>query len=322
MVSLVLGLIVIGGVISVVLSNRRSYNSTEGLSQVQESARTAFELLARDIRQSAGNGCDNTAGTANVLRPSAAWWRDWYGLRGFDGTDVDPAVADGTAIGQRIAGTDSIHTQGIDGVPLPLEIHNAAGGRLEINAATTPFGAGDVMMVCDFDHAAIFQASAYDPGTSSVFHAEGVLAPGPGNCSQGLGFPTDCGSVTGNVYTFARNSAVGRMAAVAWYVGANGRPADGGRSLYRRRLAPGGLLVTEEVVAGVTNLRVTYGVNGSELIRDGSVLGSADWPNVNSVFVELTADSADTNVSTNATVNNGRFQKTFSYLITLRNRVP
>ena len=59
MVAMLLGLIVVGGVISVMLANKRSYRTNEGLAQVQESARTAFELMARDIRQSAGNGCDN-----------------------------------------------------------------------------------------------------------------------------------------------------------------------------------------------------------------------------------------------------------------------
>ncbi|HEY6126246.1 MAG TPA: prepilin-type N-terminal cleavage/methylation domain-containing protein, partial [Steroidobacteraceae bacterium] len=98
MISMVLGLVVVGGVISVVLANRRTYNTNEGLSQVQESARTAFELLARDIRQAAGNGCDNTTGVSNVLNTSTAWWRDWYGMEGFESSETDSAVAQGPGV--------------------------------------------------------------------------------------------------------------------------------------------------------------------------------------------------------------------------------
>jgi type IV pilus assembly protein PilW len=67
MISMVLGLVVIGGALGVVLSNRQSYRTNEGLSQVQERARTAFELLARDVRQAGVTGCNNNGRVANVL---------------------------------------------------------------------------------------------------------------------------------------------------------------------------------------------------------------------------------------------------------------
>jgi type IV pilus assembly protein PilW len=319
MISMVLGLIVVAGVISILLANRRSYDTNEGLSQVQESARTAFELIARDVRQAGGNGCDNSRGTTNALAATTAWWRNWVGMRGYDEAAVDPAVAIGATVGQRVAGTDTLMTQGLDGVALPVELHSAASGQIDINAVTTPFVAGDIMMVCDFDHATIFQASGYSAGTPSVFHLAGVGTPG--NCSQGLGIPTDCSSTTGNVYTFTRNSLIGRVSAVSWYVGNNGRFTDSGTSLYRARLAPGGVLVTEEMVAGVTDLNIRYGVNGSPDIFDAATLSAAQWDDVNSVFITLTATSADAGVST-AAANNGRLSRTFTYLITLRNRIP
>ncbi len=46
-----------------------------------ESARTAFELLARDVRQAGNNGCGNTNRIANVLKNSAGWWTQWFGTR-------------------------------------------------------------------------------------------------------------------------------------------------------------------------------------------------------------------------------------------------
>ena len=49
MIALVLGLMVIGGVTSVFLSNKQSFRTNTALSQVQENSRIAFELMARDI---------------------------------------------------------------------------------------------------------------------------------------------------------------------------------------------------------------------------------------------------------------------------------
>src|SRR5688500_3368499 len=186
MIAMVLGLIVVGGVISVMLANKRSYRTNEGLAQVQESARTAFELMARDIRQSGGNGCDNNNRTANLLNPSALWWQNWFGVRGIDGTDVDPAVANGTTIGTRVAGTDSLHVQGIEGAGLPVQLHNAAATTIQLNAASSTFVVDDIVLVCDQDHAAIFEVTAYDSGSRTITHGNGGAGPGPGNCASGL----------------------------------------------------------------------------------------------------------------------------------------
>src|SRR6187399_2844810 len=118
MVSMVLGLLVVGSVIGVLLANKRSYGTNQGLSQVQESARTAYELLAHDIRQADGSGCGTAARTANVLNGGATWWDTWFGLVAYDAAQTDPAVAIGTAVGDRVAGTDSIHVESLDGAGL------------------------------------------------------------------------------------------------------------------------------------------------------------------------------------------------------------
>jgi type IV pilus assembly protein PilW len=315
MISLVLGLVVVGGVISVMLANKRSYRTNEGLAQIQESARTAFELMARDIRQAGGNGCDNNNRTSNLLAGGTAWWQTWFGVRGFESADVDTAIANGTATGARLDGTDSIHVQSVEGSALPVQIHNVGATTMTVNALTTPFVAGDIVLACDIDHAAMFQATAYNAVTRTLTHA----ASGA-NCSSGLGFPELCDGGAGNLYAFPMNSSIGRVNSSAWYVGNNGRPNEGGSSLYRIRLDSGGGTTTEEVVAGVTQMQLKYGINGSGTPVEAS--GVVDWSTVNSVFITLTADSADTNVSTDLATNSGRIERTFSYLITLRNRVP
>ncbi len=319
MISMLLGLLVVGSVIGVLLANKRSYGTNQGLSQVQESARTAYELLAHDIRQSDGNGCGSSARTANVLDASADWWRDWIGLVAYDSTEVDPAVAIGTGVGERVAGTDSIQVESIDGAALAVAQHVPGSQQIDISVAAADFVAGDIMLVCDFDHSAIFQASSVttSPGIVSVFHAMGVGAPG--NAAEGLGFPTTAGS-PGNTYTFPRNAQIGRLVVTDWYIGNNGRAGEGGRSLYRRRVGAGGVEVTEEIVAGVTDMQMQFRANASNnIIADASLV--PDWTLISSVLIRITAESSDTNVSVDNSVNSGRIQRSFNYLISLRNRL-
>jgi type IV pilus assembly protein PilW len=317
MIAMVLGLVIVGSVMAVMLANKRSYRTNEGLSQVQESARTAFELLAHDLRQADGNGCTSSARTANVLTPRPLWWQDWFGIAGYDQTEADPAVAIGTAVGERVAGTDSISMQSMDGTGLAVALHDPVTYRVDI-ATPHDFVANDIILLCDFDHAAIFRASAIT-GTTSVFHNNFVGTPG--NCKRGLGFPHECATTVGDGYQFPQNAQIGRLFAVDWYVGNNGRAGEGGRSLYRRRLDAGGVEVTEEVVAGITNMQMQFRATGSDvIIADAAAV--PDWSVISSVLIQITALSSDINVTTDPTVNTGRVQRQFNYLVSLRNRLP
>jgi type IV pilus assembly protein PilW len=321
MIAMVLGLVIVGSVMAVMLANKRSYRTNEGLSQVQESARTAFELLAHDLRQADGNGCTTSTRTTNVLTPRTAWWHDWFGMAGYDQTEADPAVAIGTADGERVAGTDSIAMQSMDGAGLAVALHDPVAYRVDV-ATPHDFSAGDIILLCDFDHAAIFRATAVT-GTTSVFHNNFVGTPG--NCKRGLGFPHDCATTVGDGYQFPQNAQIGRLFAVDWYIGNNGRPGEGGRSLYRRRLilGAGGIPVTdpEEIVAGITDMQMQFRATGSNaIITDASLV--PDWSVISSVLIQITALSSDTNVTTDPTVNAGRVQRQFNYLISLRNRLP
>lgn len=322
MVAMVLGLVIIGGATGVILANRESYRTNEALSQVQESARTAFELLARDVREAGISGCDSTGRMANVLDTDdgIAWWQTWFGVAGYEGGQTNPAVPTSTNIAERVAGTDSIILQGIQGTGLTIETHTATSANLKINATTTDFVANDVLIVCDFDHAAMVQVTNYNESNVTVVHNTGEGVATPGNCSKGLGYPTDCSSETGNAYVFGRNSQVARLAAASWYIGNNGRASEGGRSLYRRRMGAGGAVQIEEVVAGVTNMELSYREQGADEFEQANVV--ANWSNVSAVMIALTVQSADQRVTNDPSVNSGRIERRFTNIVTLRNRVP
>jgi type IV pilus assembly protein PilW len=324
MVSLVLGIFVVGSAISLTLANRQSYRTNEGLSQLQESARTAFELLARDFRQTGVTGCDNEGRIANVLVDPVTdnWWTTWFGIRGHDDASDTSAVLFGITTADRVAGTDAVQLQGIEGTPMSVESHTVVSPNADmiVRVATNYPTAGDVLVACDFDHAAIFQVAAFNPTLRQVRHNVGVGTPG--NCARGLGFPTSCGTADGTPHLFAANASVSRMFATDWYIGENGRADEGGRSLYRRRLVTGGTLVTEEVVAGVTDMQITYRRGTDTTFTAAGAWTASEWNDVNAVSIVLDVQSADASISTDDSVNSGRIARQFSQIITLRNRVP
>jgi type IV pilus assembly protein PilW len=315
MIALVLGLILIITLVSAILAGRQSYRTNEALAQVQEGARISFELLAREIRQAGVTGCGNGNRIANTLNPVAGnWWAAWVELQGFDGATATPAVAFGVAPGERVAGTDAIMLQGVSGNTLGVANHDTITARFTLNAVNTDFVAGDILVACDIDHATIFQATGVNAAGIEIDHATGAGAPG--NCSRGLGFPTACDAGPGNAYRFGTNAQLARLGASVWYIGNNGRAADGGRSLYRARLAPGGGVGIEEIVSGVSDLQLEYREAGDDTLNPVPAL----WDEVNAVELTLTFDSTSNRVALDPTVNEGRLQRTFTTLIGLRNR--
>ncbi len=61
MISMVLGLLVLGAAIAVFQSNQRTFNANEGQNRIQEGARAAYEMMARDIRAAGGTACSKLA---------------------------------------------------------------------------------------------------------------------------------------------------------------------------------------------------------------------------------------------------------------------
>ena len=61
MISMVLGLLVLGAAIAVFQSNQRTFNANEGQNRIQEGARAAYEMMSRDIRAAGSNACSRLA---------------------------------------------------------------------------------------------------------------------------------------------------------------------------------------------------------------------------------------------------------------------
>lgn len=322
MVAMLLGLIVIAGVVSVFLANQRSYRTNQALSDVQNGSRIAFEMMARDIRNAGLTGCNNNGRVANVVNPSgAAWWNDWgNAVRGYPvGTTTDPALTTGTAAGNQAGGTNQTDSlQLIGAVDTGLSVAatpSSTAANFKLNDPTSDLATGDVIIVCDPDHATIVQITNYTSSNVTVVHNTGSGTPG--NCSKGMGYPTVC-STNGNGYSFGPNSQIFKLGAVDWYIGVN---PVGGTSLYRMGVDTTGAAVAfpaQEMVRDVTAMNIRYHQAGSTSFVDAATIGAgANWATVDAVQVTLTLESVDKRAGTDVKAISRKFTAT----TTVRNRV-
>jgi type IV pilus assembly protein PilW len=317
MIAMMLGLFLIGGVISVFLSNRQVYRQNDNLARMQESARYAFEVIARDIREVGGTPCGSNLPTANVLNDpdTVVWWAKWGdGIHGYEDDETLPAkeTATNPEVTKRVAGTDAFIIQNADGNPdVRIVSHVPTSATFDVNTNNHGIDTNDILMVCGFEQAAIFQVTnAQDGINSNIVHNTGTSSPG--NCSKGLGYPTLC-SNPGNSYPFQDGNLLTKLAANAWYIGFNGR--DSGRSLYRIRSSSDGNQ-TEEIAEGVSNMQIVYleSATGSLSASYVDADSITDWSSVVAVRIEFTLVSLET-----VGVGNSALSRTWNTVVTLRN---
>ena len=126
------------------------------------------------------------------------------------------------------------------------------------------------------------------------------------------------------------------LQSATYYIGngANGLPA------LRRISYSSGIAVNEELVDGVQDMQILYGlvdankqITSYETANNGGTWNAAKWATVASVRINLLIVSADSNVieganqiiafnGANVTIPNRRLAKIFTSTIGIRNRLP
>lgn len=320
MVSVVLGLLVIGGVLSLYLGNRWNYRTHQQLGRIQENARFAFELMMRETRDAGLLPC-GSAITANVIRNSDAvpWWADTAAgmVRGFDGTDDAAAIVKtGTEAGERKAATDALlvlRPAGTERDYGRIAVHDAETHTFQLAASLDDLQPGDVTLVCDSQSAALLQLAT--AGIAPTY------AGAPLNCTDQLGNPTGTACASGGPKTFAAGGLLIPWAPAFWYVGTSSR---GGSSLYRISIAKGTRADAVEMIPAVSDLQVDYlrqggtGVEGRWV--DATAVGTA-WNSGTSPLVAVRARITLVAEGSNA-ADGQPLTRTLIAVATLRNATP
>lgn len=329
MIAMTLGLVVLLAVGQVYLSSSRTFRTQEALSRLQESARYALETLSYDIRMAGQVGCgfDKTQ-SVNVLDDIS--YGDFFGapVRGFaDGGAIPSpftaAPLRGDAI--QVIRADEENESSID------DKHNPMSATFSF-VETTTIAKGDALIVTDCQTAAVFQATGPTTPDKTLVHNTGGAGVVPGNCTKSLGpKPLATGACdTATAKKFPEGSKIYKMLNNLYYVAANpaGEPA-----LYRQKLVKGAP-VTEELVEGVEDLRVNYGLdtNGDKAV-DSTVETAtvANWDQVQTVQVSLlmrsdnnAVDGPQTYTFNGATTTpastDRRIRKVFNATIAVRSR--
>ena len=318
MISLLLGLLVVGAAIGIFLSNRQTFTAAQNLGSIQENARTAFELMARDLREAGGNPCVNDVPVVNVVNGSAGNWytnlRDWSTtVEGFGGGDATTGLAFGTGAAERVNGTDAIQILSAGSQVSTINAHDTAGNQFTVTGPHQ-FAAGDLVVACNGRQASMFQAT----NVAGQVITNGTGGVTPGNCTSGLALqPVGvCNAAAGAFQYEAPNSVLTKLNAIRWYVGNNAR---GGTSLYQSHLRGGATAAVQndEIIDGVTNMAVTYLLRGAADYGAASTVGAANWGNVIAMRIDLTLVSED-NVGTDG----NPLQRHLIQVASLRNRNP
>lgn len=284
MIALVLGLIVVGGLIQVLLANRKSYQLQQSANLQQQDTRFASDRIGWSLRMAdfwGGNpGSAVTGSPAVTARGSCdqAWiLNTQQGVYGYDGAASFP-ISGCVNDKDYVKGSDVLVVRYVD-----------ADGMNPAAATTIAALPKQVYLV-----AAVGQQAALFRGDGSIPITPPATAIGRYVYPYHLDmyYLRPCSNPTGGTDATHCDAADD-----------NGSPIP---TLMRTRLDSTGTLVDEPLVEGVEQLQFQYGVYNSDtdmtklvpsVYEDAGSVAATDWPKVVSVTVGMVAVSQQRDIS-------------------------
>ncbi len=262
MISMLITLVLLGGIGQIYLGSRKSFTIQDALARQQENGRYAIDTMATDLRRAGYWG-----GNAQVEDISGS-------LGSVADNDSCPNSPGDTSWGRMI-------DRRITG----LNDTRAGYACIAVSGSRGKYLRGDVLVV---RYAAPWNTGgtstpAFDPDRlylrSDLFRGRIFRGSDAGDPENAIGTPP--AFVEGTSELIAR----------AYYIGDSGRRCGNGDvvpSLLRQTLGPGGTPVTEEIAYGVDHLQVRYGIDtdGDHSINryadagDAALDSTAEWQQV------------------------------------------
>lgn len=295
MVSIVISLVILGGVVQSVIASKSTYTLQEELARMQENGRFALDILASDIRMAGYSGCGGSAKVTNVLKNSSAWFNGYEDILGLEG-GVDTFPSDLT---DNLAEQDALYVmRGDTDNRFKVTDYNANSAVVDI-VGTHTIDPGTIMTIADpsCKTVGIFQVTGGNPGKFG--HNTGNSET-PGNCTKNLTFGGTCSdSYSGSGETFPPGSSVMTMSLRAFFLSDN---TAGVPSLYMKE----GVADKIELIEGIEGLQLTYGVDADadgeiDIFQAANTV--VNWDNVKSARLELLMRSINKVGSANSTIN-------------------
>jgi len=357
LIAMVMGLTLTAGVMQVYVGNTQTERDQEARARMQENGRFAIMFLANELRMAGYLGCLSTIdenSINNTLDGPPPSFQPGVGIQGWEanGTGLgvtsnsanNVAIADTSDGGWSTSGGNVLDSTNVVPATDIVRIWNAAGtgatinsisggaGMTVVNSGLTDIEDGDILLLSDCQRADWVQAcNVQEIGGGASINS--VLSAGcvPGN------------DVTAAMRTQAGGELV-KLQGTMYYIGKRGDVATNPPALFRRQLSQNaGLGNAEELVEGIENLQILYGINAdndNKKTVDSYVPANlvGDWSRVISVRVSVLVQSIEDNmlpapqaysfngVRYDGTGGNGalpadrRLRRVFTSTITLRNR--
>jgi len=337
--ALVVGMLLMTGVVQIFLSSKQTVQMNDSLARLQENARYAVQVMARDIRMAGSTGCKERVtglSTSYDVHFSSGSFDPTVGIEGWEANNTGSgsysiiehaAVSDASTSGwttsggrtmdsgtNSVANSDVLRVWRVYGNPGVVTTVDTANDYV-ITGSTLDLDDGDLVLLSDCAFVDIFQAcitgSTYTFGTA-------------GNCAND-GQPPRIRE-GGHLYGFE---------GVLYYIGKRADSATNPPSLFRRVTDNSGTAgVAQELVEGVESIQVYYGEDtdgDADANRFVTASNVTDWASVVSVRLNLllqslNADLVDGSIpvtfnGTTVNATDGRLRYPFSATVTLRNRV-
>jgi type IV pilus assembly protein PilW len=318
MVAMTIGLILIGGALSVLYSSKMTYSENERVARLQENGRAAIELMLRDMRAGGYKGCNQfTTNLVNTLTSPTSLMANFAApVQGYESTGTNtwsPTVD--TSIGSPRSGSDILAVRTSFSSSAGFVTNAAMGSQTANIAVDNPLAktlpAGTIAVISDCFNAAVLSVSAFTTSGTTATIAHGT---------------SDLGNA------FRQGSRVVPIDTVVYYIRDSGTLRNGVRnpSLWRITTADG----AQEMVEGIEAMQVLYGVDtNNNLVIDTYQDASAvtDWTRVISVSIALLIRSVEPTspanesrtyrlLTTNVTTPNDRYERTlYTTTVALRN---
>ena len=342
LIAMALSLILLGSLSQLFLANKTTHQLNNAVAHLQENARYAATLIAKDIRMAGFRGCasrDPQLAWANHLANPTHAFSPIQGIAGWETSMMDTTpghytasqagpVTDASVAGWitsdiptpylddntfAVAQSDIIRVWLTTGEPVG---GNMVGSTFQANTAV-PYAARDVILLTDCQRADLALVCSLSGKTADLACVDNQAFSLP-NPDHGL-----------QAYQYA---------GVVYYVGKRSKQAQNPPSLYRRVISKNALAETaQEVVEGIESLQIVYDENTAAPsgIADRYVTADqvSDWQQVVSVQIEILARSIEPVLSAdepqpvlfngaNFRTNDGYLRYPFSFSVALRNRIP
>ena len=315
MVALAVSAILLLGVTTVYTASKRSYQVTDEFSEIQENARFALNVLAKNIRMSGFTGCASMEGLeGNVTNNTGDTNYD------FSKASVINGHAGSGSWTNKPAGilstTDALVIQKASSCSASVTEQMDNAKKLIKYSGDCPFAKNEILLVTDCRSADIFK-NVNDPGG-----AKDETDPNQAG-------PNSITSSTALSKKYGDDAFVYKFEHLIYYIKNN---SDSKPTLHQ--LLIGGN--DSEIIANIEDIAFKYGEdtdgdNSIDVIRS-SAATVADWSRVINVYVHLLLRSEPVGTDKKPYSFNGtdvaaadsdtRFRKEFVTAINLRNRTP